>query len=69
MAAWILFGVLLFLVFGIPLIDDLYRLRTRRAANRVVEIVHDTNIGLVPEENQQNRAYEVARVKTPEDVE
>jgi hypothetical protein len=61
--------MLLFLVFGIPLIDDLYRLRTRRAANRAVEIAHDTNISLVPEENEQNCAYDVACMNTPEEVE
>jgi len=30
MRAWILFGVLAFLVFGVPLIDELYRFRIRR---------------------------------------
>src|SRR5262245_45728902 len=31
MRAWILFGVLAFLVFGVPLIDELYRFRIRRS--------------------------------------
>jgi hypothetical protein len=29
--SWVLFGILCFLVFGIPLIDDIHRLRVRRA--------------------------------------
>jgi hypothetical protein len=41
---WVLFGILCFLVFGIPLIDDVYRLRTRRAANRAREMVRVPNV-------------------------
>jgi hypothetical protein len=29
---WVLFGMLAFLVFGFPLIDEIHRRRTRRAA-------------------------------------
>jgi hypothetical protein len=29
---WVLFGILAFLVFGFPLIDEIHRRRTRRAA-------------------------------------
>ena len=30
---WVLFEILAFLVFGFPLIDEIYRRRTRRAAS------------------------------------
>jgi hypothetical protein len=33
MAMWVLFGMLAFLVFGFPLIDEIHRRRTRRTAN------------------------------------
>jgi hypothetical protein len=71
MAAWVLFGVLVFLVFGIPLIDELYRLRTRRAANRARQIVHDATKSLVPDDGEQNLPgrCEVVRVKKLEHVE
>jgi hypothetical protein len=32
MTMWVLFSILGFLVFGFPLIDEIYRRRTRRAA-------------------------------------
>jgi hypothetical protein len=32
MTMWILFSILAFLVFGFPLIDEIHRRRTRRAA-------------------------------------
>ena len=70
MAAWVLFGMLVFLVFGIPLIDELYRFRTRRAANRARQIVDDTTISLVPDDGEQNLPgrCEVASVKKLEHV-
>jgi hypothetical protein len=32
MTMWVLFSILAFLVFGFPLIDEIHRRRTRRAA-------------------------------------
>ena len=32
MMMWVLFSILAFLVFGFPLIDEIHRRRTRRAA-------------------------------------
>jgi hypothetical protein len=32
MMMWVLFGILAFLVFGFPLIDEIHRRRTRRTA-------------------------------------
>ena len=70
MTAWILFGILAFLVFGVPLIDEVYRFRLRREAKRGEQIVHEP-ISLVPDNNQQNQfgSKDVAPVaKTLEDV-
>jgi hypothetical protein len=47
-----LFAIIAFLVFGIPLIDELYRLRVRRENNRARPIVHGP-ISLVPDANEQ----------------
>jgi hypothetical protein len=38
MATWVLFGMLVFLVFGVPLIDKLYRMRVRGKANQTPEM-------------------------------
>jgi hypothetical protein len=68
MAAWVLLGILVFLVFGVPLIDDLYRLRARRA--RVQQIMHEPT-SLVPDGNERNLlgSGDVApHVKVPEDI-
>ena len=70
MTAWILFGILAFLVFGVPLIDEVYRFRLRREVKRGEQIVHEP-IGLVPDNDQQNQfgSKDVAPVaKTLEDV-
>jgi hypothetical protein len=48
MTAWFLFGILAFLVFGVPLIDELYRMRMRQKATRAERTVHE-RISLVPE--------------------
>jgi hypothetical protein len=63
-----LFGIIVFLVFGIPLIDELYRLRVRRATNRARPIVHGP-ISLVPDDDEQDllRSPNVASIaKTKE---
>ena len=39
MTPWVLFSVLAFLVFGVPLIDDVYRLGSRRAASHARQVV------------------------------
>jgi hypothetical protein len=70
MRGWFLFAVLAFLVFGVPLIDAIYRQRVRRAANRARPIMHGP-ISLVPEEDAQDlvRSPDVAPVaKTSPDV-
>ena len=70
MTAWVLFGILAFLVFGVPLIDEVHRSRLRREAKRGEQIVHEP-ISLVPDNNQQNQSgsKDVApAVKTLEDV-
>jgi hypothetical protein len=53
MASWFLFAVLALLVFGVPAIDELYRRRTRRAANLARQIVHEP-VSLVPDQNEHN---------------
>jgi hypothetical protein len=53
MRGWFLFAIIVFLVFGIPLIDELYRLRVRRATNRARPIVHGP-ISLVPGDDEQD---------------
>jgi hypothetical protein len=68
MRGWFLFGIIVFLVFGIPLIDELYRLRVRRATNRARPIVHGP-ISLVPDDDEQDllRSPNVASIaKTKE---
>jgi hypothetical protein len=70
MAPWVLFSVLAFLVFGVPLIDEVYRLRARRAANHARQIV-DERVSLAPDGPEDNLpvSNEIAPcAKAPEDV-
>ena len=70
MVAWVLFSVLAFLVFGVPLIDDVYRLRSRRAASHARQAV-DEQVSLVPDGAEENLlvSNEIAPgKKAPEDV-
>jgi hypothetical protein len=70
MAAWVLFSVLIFLVFGVPLIDEVYRLRARRAANHAQQFV-DERVSLAPDgpEGDLPVSIKIApRAKAPEDV-
>jgi len=56
--------------FGVPLIDELYRMRMRQKATRAERTVHE-RISLVPEANEQHLLdpHEVERIaKTPEEV-
>ena len=53
MRGWFLFAVLAFLVFGVPLIDAIYRQRVRRAANRARPLLVGP-VSLVPDEEEQN---------------
>ena len=53
MTPWVLFSVLAFLVFGVPLIDEVYRLRARRAARRARQTVHEV-VSLVPDVAEEN---------------
>jgi len=63
MRGWFLFAIIAFLVFGVPLIDELYRLRIRRATNRARPMVHGP-ISLVPDVDEQDllRSNDVAPV-------
>ena len=53
MTAWFLFGILAFLVFGMPFIDDLYKMKVRRRAAAASQIP-DESQSLVPNANQEN---------------
>jgi hypothetical protein len=53
MRGWFLFAIIGFLVFGIPLIDELYRLRVRRDGNRARPTVHEP-ITLVPDGDERD---------------
>jgi hypothetical protein len=69
MAPWVLFSILAFLVFGVPLIDEVYRLRARRAATQAQAV--QEHVSLVPDDSEENRlvSSEVApSKKAPEDV-
>jgi hypothetical protein len=48
MRAWFLFAILAFLVFGVPLIDELYKRRLRRNAQSQAL---QERVSLVPEVN------------------
>ena len=52
MAPWVLFSILVFLVFGVPMIDEVYRLRARHAATQT-RAVHE-HVSLVPDESEEN---------------
>jgi hypothetical protein len=70
MAAWVLFSILVFLVFGVPLIDEVYRLRARRAAIHARQVV-DEWVSLAPDAPEDNLpvSNEIAPNATaPEDV-
>jgi hypothetical protein len=68
MRGWFLFAIIVFLVFGIPLIDELYRLRVRRATNRARPIVHGP-VSLVPDDDEQDRLHspDVASIAKPKE--
>ena len=53
MAAWVLFSTLVFLVFGVPLIDEVYRFRARRAAIHARQVVHE-QVTLVPDGDERD---------------
>ncbi len=53
MVGWVLFAIIAFLVFGVPLIDELYRRRARRAANLARQVLHEP-VSLVPDQNEHN---------------
>ena len=68
MTAWFLFGILAFLVFGMPLIDDLYKMKVRRRAAAASQIP-DESPSLVPNANQENLINSELRfAKVPEKV-
>jgi len=52
MRAWFLFAILAFLVFGVPLIHELYKMRVRRKAITVGQILGE-RVSLVPDVDQQ----------------
>ena len=49
MRAWFLFAILGFLVFGVPLIDELYKMRIRRNAKSGGGLALQECVSLVPE--------------------
>ena len=53
MTAWFLFGILAFLVFGMPLIDDLYKMNMRRKARAAGQISGESP-SLVPNVNPED---------------
>ena len=53
MTAWVLFSILAFLVFGVPLIDEVYRRRARRAASHARLAVHK-HVSLIPDGGEEN---------------
>jgi hypothetical protein len=53
MRGWFVFAIMVLLVFGPPLLDELSRLHVRRQTNRARPIMHDP-ITLVPDEDEQN---------------
>ena len=61
MTAWFLFGILAFLVFGMPLIDDLYKMNKRRKASAAGSISHESP-SFVPNVNQQDLPESPAEV-------
>ena len=52
MTAWFLFAILAFLVFGVPLIDDLYKMNVRRKTKASGKMQHSPP--LVPGMNQEH---------------
>ena len=52
MRAWFLFGILAFLVFGMPLIDDLYKMNMRRI--RAAGPISGESPSLVPNVNPED---------------
>ena len=70
MARWVLFGTLVFLVFGVPLIDELYRDAIRGKANQTPEMAHGST-SLVPSQNEEallNTRDGTPKVRKPEEV-
>jgi hypothetical protein len=53
MRGWFVFAIMVLLVFGPPLLDELSRLHVRRQTNRARPIMHGP-ISLVPDEDEQN---------------
>ena len=53
MRGWFVFAIMVLMIFGPPLLDELSRLQVRRAAHRVRPIVHGP-ISIVPDENEQD---------------
>ena len=51
MTAWVLFSILAFLV--VPLIDEVYRRRARRAASHA-RLAVDEHVSLVPDGGEEN---------------
>jgi hypothetical protein len=70
MRGWFVFAIMVLLVVGPPLLDELSRLHVRRQTNRARPIMHDP-ISLVPNEDEQNLpSHNAASVeKTKEFVE
>jgi hypothetical protein len=67
MAAWFLFAILVFLVFGVPLIDEVYRRRTRRAAKNACEMAHVPNVTSGPSSEQPHSGENMQEGQTSHD--
>ena len=70
MKEWFFYAIMVLLVFGPLLLDELSRLHGRRETNRARTIVHGP-VSLVPDEDEQNplRSHNIAPVeKTKEYV-
>jgi hypothetical protein len=52
MRGWFVFALMVLMVFGPPLLDELSRRRVRREAHRARQIV-DGPVSLVPHEDEQ----------------
>ena len=67
MRGWFVFAIMVLLVFGPPLLDELSRLHVRRQTNRARPIMHDP-ISLVPDEDEQNLpSHNAASVEKPKE--
>ena len=69
MTAWFLFGILAFLVFGMPSIDDLYKMKVRRRAGAASQIPDESPSSRSQRESRKSDRFQKSRfAKVPEKV-